>query len=76
MKLGEFMNSFEKAPDEGYIRVYFAPQPDITALELAEMVSRMTFGAPPRFGALMRQIDFDAMPPSHRRHWSTTEPKD
>lgn len=56
------------------VTVYFRPRPDITAFELADLISRMTFCVPPGFGVQVAREVYDTMPEQHRRHWSLTPP--
>lgn len=60
--------------------IYFTPQPDISAYELAIIVGHlggvpgMTSSPPPMFGIAITEAAWSEMG-SLQRHWSTTKPE-
>ena len=58
------------------MKIYFTPQPDITAYELAVFVAHLGGGFLPRQGVNIPQDEWDRLGPSLQRHWSLTKPEE
>lgn len=58
------------------MKIYFDPQPDISAFELATVVSRISRMVAIRYGVEIQKSQWDAMPDGIKRHWSTEPLKD
>jgi hypothetical protein len=54
--------------------IYFRPQLDITAYELAVIVSKISGGYPPRHGLTISQFNWDEMSEGEKRHFSKEPP--
>lgn len=55
------------------IMIYFRPQPDITAFELASIVMEVGFASnsrPIKYGIYITPDDWGKMAPDQKRHWS------
>jgi hypothetical protein len=65
---------FKRQPKPEMVTVYFTPLPNITAYDLADMLSRMVLTLPLRYGVSIPKDTYDTMPLRHRRHWSLIPP--
>lgn len=55
--------------------IYFTPQQDITAFELAYIFARVGGAVLPRHGIQISELTWEDMPIEMKRHWSTENTK-
>jgi hypothetical protein len=58
------------------MKIYFLPQQDISAFELACIFARISSHVPPRHGVNISESQWDSLAPEIKKHWSLEPPKD